>query len=204
MFRELLREKKDLPAEKRDDFIAVIENESERLSRLIKNVLDLSQIERGVKNYEFKDVDLNTMVDKVIKLMQYSLEQNGFDLKLNQTAQKLTIQADEDAIISCMVNLISNAVKYSLSEKEIEIKTYKDKNYAVLAISDKGVGVPPKEQDKIFNTFYRSDNEKIQNVAGVGLGLTITSHVVKAHKGKIGLKSEPNEGSTFTLSLPLS
>jgi signal transduction histidine kinase len=202
MFSELLREKKDLSVEKREEYITVIENESERLSRLIKNVLDLSQIERRVKRYDFRDVELNVMVNKVVKLMQYPLEQNGFLFKLNLVPEILPIRADEDAIISCIVNLISNAMKYSAENKEIEISTSFNQNYAMLTISDKGVGIPVSDQDKIFDTFYRSPNQQVQNVAGVGLGLTITSHVINAHKGKITLKSEPNSGSIFTLSFP--
>ena len=93
-------------------------------------------------------------------------------------------------------------MKYSLDNKEIEISTSQENGNAVLAISDKGMGIPQNEQDKIFNTFYRSENKQIQNVAGVGLGLTIILHVVKAHNGTISLKSEPNTGSTFILSFP--
>jgi signal transduction histidine kinase len=203
MFSELLREKKDLSAEKRDEFVSVIENESERLSRLIKNILDLSQIERGVKSYDFRDVDLNTMINKVVQLMRFSIEQNGFVLNLDVLNEPVFISADEDAVISCIVNLISNAMKYSLVEKEILIRTAKENDCALVAISDKGVGISEEEQDKIFETFYRSDNEQLQNVAGVGLGLTITSHIIKAHKGRITIKSKPDTGSTFTLLFPL-
>jgi len=203
MFSELLREKKDLNPEKRGEFISVIENESERLSRLIKNVLDLSQIERGVKSYDFRDVDLSQTVNKVVKLMHYSLEQNGFTLHLDLVRQPLHIKGDEDAIVSCIVNLISNAMKYSPADKEIRIETFLSDDGAILKISDKGMGIPQEEQNKIFDTFYRSESEQTQNVAGVGLGLTITNHVIKAHNATISLKSEPGSGTTFTLSFPL-
>jgi two-component system phosphate regulon sensor histidine kinase PhoR len=99
--------------------------------------------------------------------------------------------------------LISNAMKYSFVEKEIRIRTAREKDCAVVAIRDKGVGISEEEQDRIFDTFYRSENEQLQNVSGVGLGLTITSHIVKAHKGRITLKSKPDSGSTFTLLFPL-
>lgn len=202
MFSELLREKKDLSSEKSREFISVIENESERLSRLIKNVLDLSQIERGVKSYDFSRVDLNEIVRAVVQLMEYSLEQNGFIVKQKIAGQPLFINADKDALISGIVNLVSNAMKYSVNQKDIEVTTFQNIDKACISVLDQGIGIPDQEQDKIFDTFYRSENKKTQNVAGIGLGLTILSHMIKAHGGDILLQSRPGKGSTFTLSFP--
>ncbi|MCD4693618.1 MAG: ATP-binding protein, partial [Calditrichales bacterium] len=100
-------------------------------------------------------------------------------------------------------NLISNAIKYSRDEKYISISASIEDNFAVIHVEDKGMGISLEEQDRIFDTFYRAEDEKIQSLAGAGLGLTIIRHIVEAHDGKIEVKSSPGKGSKFSLYLPL-
>ena len=101
-----------------------------------------------------------------------------------------------------LTNLIDNAIKYSSDKKEIEIKVTEKKNNVIIQIRDKGIGIPLEAQDKIFEGFYRHDGAVKSNPKGVGLGLRIVKHIMKAHKGDVKVESEPDKGSTFSLYFP--
>jgi len=133
--------------------------------------------------------------------MKYQLQQHQFRVDLHLSRKIPDIIADADALVQALTNLISNAIKYSGDIKYLAITTSLENNYAVIHVSDKGIGISPKEQKEIFKTFYRSKNIKTQ--VGTGLGLSIVNHIMKAHRGKIKLKSSPGKGSTFSLFLPL-
>ena len=203
MFAELLRTKKKISQKDKTEYLEIIEGESGRLSRLIKNVLDFSKMERGVKEYNFSKINLIDKIEDVLRSMKYQLDQHGYEVDLNLSEQKLIIPADGDAIVEALTNLISNAIKYSRDEKYISISASIEDNFAVIHVKDKGIGISLEEQDRIFDTFYRAEDEKIQSLAGAGLGLTIIRHIVEAHNGKIEVESSPGKGSKFSLYLPL-
>lgn len=203
MFAELLKTKKKLPEDKRKEYLSIIEGESERLSRLIKNVLDFSRVERGVKEYRFAATNLIDVIKKSLQSMKYQLRENGFELQTKIPEDPLIISIDSDAIVEALTNLISNAIKYSLDNKHIFISVTCDKNFATIQVKDKGVGISTEDKDKIFDTFYRAEDVKIQSMGGAGLGLTLVQHIVEAHNGRIEVESEPGRGSTFILFLPL-
>lgn len=203
MFAELLRTKKKISQKDKTEYLEIIEGESGRLSRLIKNVLDFSKMERGVKEYHFAKINLIDKIEDVLRSMKYQLDQHGYKIDLNLSEQKLIIPADGDAIVEALTNLISNAIKYSRDEKYIAISASIEDDFAVIHVEDKGIGISLEDQDRIFDTFYRAEDEKIQSLAGAGLGLTIIRHIVEAHNGKIEVESSPGKGSKFSLYLPL-
>jgi two-component system phosphate regulon sensor histidine kinase PhoR len=114
------------------------------------------------------------------------------------------IKIDEEAVSEAIVNLVDNAVKYSESNKEITIRTGLESTFAFVEVEDKGIGIPEKDQKKIFEKFFRVSSGNIHNVKGSGLGLSIVKHIIEAHKGNIELFSEVNKGSKFRLMFPLS
>ncbi len=202
LYIDLMKSKKNLSAEKKKEYLGTISGESERLSKLINNVLDVSRIERGVKKYQFKNFNLNVLIEIVVNSMQYQLSQQGFEVRLVLPANKITIEGDEDSLDRAITNLISNAIKYSTKKKFLSVKLFTKDSQAAVEITDKGVGIPKADQQKIFDIFYRSEDEHIQTISGAGLGLTIVDHVVRAHRGKIEVDSTPGLGSRFTLWLP--
>jgi signal transduction histidine kinase len=202
MFAELLQTKKNITGENRKEYLQIIEGESSRLSRLIRNVLDFSKIERGVKTYHIKKTNIIESIHSVVRLMKYPLQQSGFKTEIDMPQGEIYIQADGDAIIEALTNLIANAIKFSPDEKYIAIQTELTDENVFVHIKDKGIGISEKERDSIFETFYRADTRENRNKGGLGLGLTIVQHIVNSHKGTITVSSIPGKGSTFSLAFP--
>ena len=203
MYLDLLEGKKKLTKNKMSEYFNTIRGESGRLSKLINNVLDISKIERGVKEYKFSNINLNNLVLSVYKSMQYQLQQHHFKVELDLPADPIYIQGDEDSLDRALTNLISNSIKYSTKNKYLSIKMSISKSQAVIKIEDHGLGIHPDDQKNIFSIFYRSKGDHIQSISGAGLGLAIVDHVIKAHEGKIELNSTPGKGSSFILRLPI-
>jgi two-component system phosphate regulon sensor histidine kinase PhoR len=133
--------------------------------------------------------------------MEYSFKEAGFILK-SEIDQDIQTTADADAIEQAVLNLMSNAVKYSNSNKDIEVKLFSQDDSIFIQVADKGIGIPESEQKKIYEKFYRAHSGHERDTGGAGLGLTVVQHIVDAHNGKIELESNVGEGSTFTIILP--
>ncbi len=202
MFAELLQSKSRSPRE-RTEYLKIIEGESERLTRLINNVLDFSRIERGVKEYRFSRVNLNTIVAETLASIQYQLDAEKVDVRRNLTRKGLWINGDSDAITEAVINLVTNAVKYSHDVREVTIITAKKDAFALLTVADKGIGIEPDEVRNIFQPFYQTPQGRERGAGGVGLGLSIVKHIMDAHHGEIDLQSTPGEGTSVTLLFPL-
>jgi signal transduction histidine kinase len=203
MYLDLLEEKKNLTNTKKLQYFDTIRGESDRLSKLINNVLDISKIERGVKQYNLSDLNLNDLITRVYSSMKYQLEQHKFKVAVEIPDKVVYIQGDEDSLDRALTNLISNSIKYSSKERFLSIKLNLSDNHAAIEIADRGVGIGTDDQKKIFNIFYRSEEKHIQSISGAGLGLAIVNHVIKAHNGHVDLTSNPGQGSSFTLRIPI-
>lgn len=203
MFSELLQNKKNISDKKSIEYLKIIEGESERLRRLIDNVLDFAKIEKGIKSYKLIPVSLNDVVAKTLKSIEYQFKMANISLKTAICKEELQINADPDAVEESVLNLLSNAIKYSPDKTETIITTSAQNGYAVVDVTDKGNGIAVEELINIFNPFYRSKDKMPVKAEGTGLGLAIVKHVMDAHKGKIEVKSEVGEGSTFLLLFPL-
>ncbi|UCD37355.1 MAG: PDZ domain-containing protein [Fidelibacterota bacterium] len=203
MFAELLRSKKKPGARQSQEYLEIIEGESERLSMLIENVLDFAQVERGVKEYHLTDVSLKELVEKVLRSMRYQFRMQGFRVEMEISPEDHLIHADPAAVIEALTNLLSNAMKYSRDKKAVRIATFDRDGFAAVAVEDKGIGISEKELSHIFDAFYRTQEGGAQRSAGAGLGLALVRHVMDAHGGKVEVRSEPGRGSTFTLLFPM-
>jgi signal transduction histidine kinase len=202
LFSEMLLQQNKNLSGAQSEYLAIIDNETMRLSRLIKNVLDFSRIERGTKEYHFEILTLNRLVEHTLNSFKQQLEQAGFQLEIGLTEQDTTLRADEDALISALGNLIANSIKYSPSEKFLAISTCCENQHIQLCIKDKGIGIPEAEQSQVFDDFYRSSNSQVQSLSGLGLGLALVKRIITAHQGEIRLESAPGQGTTFTIILP--
>ena len=198
-FSEILRTK-DMESEKKDEFYRIILNESERLSRLITNLLNLSQIEAGIElNREM--IDVEELVEEDMEFFQS--QSDIHELEYLGSQQLPQIYADPDRVHQIVKNLLANAIKYSPEGGPVEVETGVEGKYVTISITDYGIGVPQDELPHIFERFRRVEREEMSGIAGSGLGLAIVKHLVELHSGKIAVRSVPSEGSTFTVSLPI-
>ena len=203
LFAELLQSQKKVTPEQEQEYLEIIEGESERLTALIENVLDFAKVERGVKEYHFATVKLNELVQKVLKSLRYQFKMRQFQVRVDLDRQESIIRADPDAVIESLTNLFSNAMKYSREKKRVTVTTFRREGFAGVEVEDQGTGIAQDDLEHIFDPFYRAKEDSTQPSAGAGLGLALVKDTMEAHRGKIEVRSEPGKGSTFTLLFPL-
>ncbi|NIM90054.1 MAG: GHKL domain-containing protein [Candidatus Aminicenantes bacterium] len=199
---EILQAGKIKDKTKREEILNLVASESGRLSRFLHNILDFGKIEHQVKTYDFKKTKIQPIIKEVVKFTQYRLESEGFRLRTRLIKKPLFLKIDEDAVKQALTNLLDNAIKYSSDTREIMIELLERKKEMEIQVQDKGIGIPPEAQEKIFEGFYRHPEARDSNPKGVGLGLKIVKHIMEAHQGQVRVKSQPNEGSTFSLIFP--
>src|SRR5262245_43280089 len=187
------------------EYGAYIESEGRRLTQVINNILDFSRIESGRKLFQFESCDVKEIVTGTLEAFSVHLKQNGFTLSYEAPQNALPqVVLDPDAIALALTNLLDNAIKYSTGEKEINVRISQSDGFVVIAVTDRGVGIPAEEHEKIFEKFYRVGSSLVHDVKGSGLGLSLVKHIVLAHHGKITVQSKPGEGSVFTIQLPVA
>jgi signal transduction histidine kinase len=202
MFAETLQLERIDPAA-RAEYLDTIVSETERLTRLLNNVLDFSKIEEGRKAYRREDASLADVVRAAVRAMTYPLEQQGFMLRVELDDSLPPAKIDADALEQAILNLLTNAMKYSGSGRTIDLRLAREGGKAVISVRDEGIGIAAADQARIFEKFYRISTPENQRIPGTGLGLTLVDHIVKAHDGSVHVESAPGRGSVFTIHLPL-
>jgi signal transduction histidine kinase len=188
---------------KQHEYHEIIRKESERLTALINNILDFSRIEAGKKEYSFRETDVADLVRSTLESYRFEIEQNGFHFEEKIESNLPPLQVDREAIARSLLNLVNNAVKYSAGEKYLGVHLYRQNGSVNLEVVDHGIGIPPNEQPKIFEKFYRVGDPLVHNTKGSGLGLSLVRHIVQAHGGAVAVVSTPGKGSKFTITLPV-
>ena len=183
-----------------NEFLQTISKETDRLTALVKNLLDMSRIEAGILDLRCEPHLLNELLSQVIHSFVQPVQER---LQITTASNLPLVPLDASRISTVIRNLIENAVKYSPDETPIEIYTYQKNGHVGLRVRDYGRGVSPEHAERIFDRFYREDNRLTRKVGGVGLGLAICKGFIEAHKGQIWLRSE-SSGTTFGFSLPVS
>ena len=204
LFSETLEMGRAPDPEKAKEFLRIIHKESERLTHLIDNVLDLNRIEQGRKTYTMQPTNLAEVVRETLEAYRFQLQQQGFSVASRIAENVPPISADADALTQALLNLIDNAIKYSPERKSLSVELERRDGEALISVEDQGVGIPEREQDKIFDMFYRVERGLVHSVKGSGLGLSLVKHIVEAHGGRILVTSRPGEGSRFSIVLPLN
>ncbi len=203
MFAEILQTKDPPDPKLQTDYLGTIVGESERLTRLLNNVLDLSKIEQDQMTYRPRPTSLTEIARRAVQAMEYPLKQEGFTLKVECPERLPPVSVDPDALEQAFLNLLSNAIKYSGDSREIELRLRTEDGHGIIEVSDRGPGIPPQELERLTQKFYRVATPENQRVPGTGLGLTLVDHMVRAHGGELRMRSVVGEGSTFTIRLPL-
>jgi signal transduction histidine kinase len=201
MFSELLRGRISDRDKTSIEHLRIIKGESDRLNRMVSNVLDVARIESGVAEFRFKDMDIRESARRVMDTMSYQLKQRKFSVDFTLPKKRLVIHGDPDAVEQALINLIGNAVKYSGQTRAVKIRFGKAKGRVFCRIEDRGVGIPEEALPHIFERFYREPGME-GKVSGVGLGLPLVRHIMEVHGGSVEVRSKPGKGSTFTLLFP--
>jgi signal transduction histidine kinase len=188
---------------KHQEYYEIIRKESERLTSLINNILDFSRIEAGKKEYSFRETDVADLVRSTLESYRFEIEQNGFYFEQKIDNNVPPLRVDREAIARSLLNLVNNAVKYSANEKYLGVHLYHRNGRVNLEVVDRGIGIPAKEQPKIFEKFYRVGDPLVHNTKGSGLGLALVRHIVRAHGGEVRVESAPGRGSKFIITLPV-
>jgi len=176
--------------------------ESERLSRLIENVLDFSRIQKGRKRYTFTVGNINKCVADVVEMMLPYAAQRGFSIK-TELGELEQSAFDSDAVTQIVINLLDNAVKYArdAEDKTITVRTKSDDRFVLIEVEDHGPGVPHRQHKKIFEQFYRCGAESTRETAGTGLGLALVKKFAEAHNGFVEIANAKPSGAKFTVAL---
>ena len=203
MFAELMHDRPQAP-EKQGQYLRIITVEAERLTRLINNVLDFAKLERRQKRFDKRALDLHGVIARVWDCHEMHLRDAGFTTRWEAAPPPYPVVGDEDALSQVLVNLLSNAEKYSPERKEVELHTWTDNGSLFLSVLDRGMGVPEGEERKIFESFYRAHDSLSSGIQGSGLGLTLAQRLAEEHGGRIEFERREGGGSRFTLRVPLA
>ncbi|MDF2679703.1 MAG: histidine kinase [Brevibacillus sp.] len=199
-FAELLLNK-ELKPERQHRYTTAIYQEARRLTALINDFLDLQRMESGRQTYEKEMVPLEQVVREIFGLYRVQSPLHSFELDLQ--TEKTVIEGDRDKLRQVIMNLVSNAVKYSPAGGRVRVVCRHEGNRLLLEVHDEGLGIPPEAIPHLFTKFYRVDNSDRREIGGTGLGLAIVQEIVHIHNGEIAVASESGHGSTFTVTLPL-
>ena len=195
---ELLDAKNSINDTDRECFDIIL-SQTDNINKLVNDILTLSEIEleQTNENKSFTTFDLNKMVEKSISYVNIQNTNIRFLPKCN-----LEVFANEDLLITAVINLLNNAIKYSRSQK-IEVITEQENGNVVISVKDYGIGIEKEHLEKLFTRFYRVDKARSRQTGGTGLGLAIVKHIAQLHKGSVSVESEVDKGSTFKIILPL-
>ena len=207
--------------EKKHHYLQLIVQECRLLGNLINNILEFARIEQGRKEYEKEPTDLTELVRQTVTLMQPIAERKQIRMQTHLPDKPLIAMVDPEALQQALRNLLDNAVKFSPPGKPVEVglalepspstasstntseaNPKKPRPHILLWVQDQGPGIPKEEHDRIFHRFYRAGHPLRRQTKGLGIGLSLVRHIVRAHQGWIELDSKPGQGSRFTIHLP--
>jgi PAS domain S-box-containing protein len=186
--------------ETRKEFLTVINDETDRLSALVSDLLDISRIESGRFEIELCPVSLPEILQSVLR--DFENFSDSHEIAADIPSDLPDILADKDKMVQVFINLIANAIKFSPDGGEVSVKVEVDNGMIQCDISDQGIGIADEHIPRLFEKFYRVDNSDVYEISGTGLGLSIVKHIIDSHQGEISVTSELGKGSTFSMLLP--
>ena len=184
-------------------FVSLIDEDATRLTRLIDDLLELSQIESKAVPLTRETIELRPLVEGVVAALAREIEQRRLTVSA-QVPPGLAVSADPHRLRQVFMNLVENAIKYNKDAGRVAISAARDRASLTVTVADTGVGIPPQDLPRIFERFYRVDKARSRALGGTGLGLSIVKHIVESHGGTVSVQSRPGEGSAFTVTLPIA
>ncbi|MCR1951799.1 ATP-binding protein [Clostridium sp. DSM 100503] len=202
LITKLNEEDKEIPKEKLSYYMSTLRRNSDRLLKLINNIIETSKIESGSYKLRIEKYDIVYLVEEVVLSMKDFVEANGIELIIDPEVEEKIIECDGSEIEKCIVNLVGNAVKFTPRGGKIEVRIIDLGKKVKISVKDSGIGIEKKYHDAIFDRFGQAYNDVSEEHGGSGLGLTVTKQLVTLHNGKIFVRSAPEKGSEFIIILP--
>ena len=191
-----------VPIELYQEFMGDIAKEIDRENDIINDLLTLVKMDKTAQNLNISQVNVNDLLELILKRLRPIAEKKQIEIVL-ESFRPVTAEIDEVKMTLAISNLVENAIKYNHDEGWVHVSLNADHKYFYVKVSDSGIGIPKEDQDHIFERFYRVDKSHSREIGGTGLGLAITRNAVIMHRGSIKVYSEPEEGTTFTVRIPL-
>ncbi len=188
--------------DKHHEYLGNLKKDANRLNSLIENILEAYRLETGGLQLAVTELDVGTEVDEVVGSLREDLQDKGTSLVLNIPKHLPAVKADRFRFSRILSNLIGNACKFSPEGAAVQVSAKAVSGTVEIAVSDSGIGISPEDQPQVFDKFFRVDNSPARGSTGAGLGLYIVKNLVEAHGGAVRLESRPQQGSSFTFTLP--
>lgn len=193
----------DAPPELYREFLVDIAEEIERENKIINDLLSLVKLDKAADDMNITSIKINDLLELVLKRLRPIAKKNNIEL-IYESFRPVMAEVDEVKLSLAMSNLIENAIKYNVEDGWVRVSLNADHKYFYVKVSDSGIGIPEEAQDSIFDRFYRVDKARSRGTGGTGLGLAITKNAIHMHKGAIKVYSKENEGTTFTVRVPIN
>jgi two-component system, OmpR family, phosphate regulon sensor histidine kinase PhoR len=202
MYAETLEMGRVKTEEKKREYYSIISHETNRLGRIVNQILSFSKMEAGKREFHFDRIEISEIAANVYENYKFHLEQKGFEFKLEANQKELFIMGDKEAIAEAIINLVDNGAKYSKDRLFVSLRTGSEKGKVYIEVEDKGIGISSDDQKKVFDKFYRVSTGLVHNTKGTGLGLSLVKQITDAHGGEVEVESSPGKGSRFKILFP--
>jgi two-component system sensor histidine kinase VicK len=202
-YTETLLENEDIDRETQKNFLGVIMKESDRMQRIVHDLLTLSRFDYGNDGLRIHLVQISKLIERVYQAMYMDAAKHKHNLSMELVGKLPDIYCDSDRIEQVLVNVISNAIKYTPDGGTIDISSQAEGEFISISVKDTGIGIPEKDLSRLFERFYRVDKARSREAGGSGLGLSIAKEIVERHGGTIRIDSRYGEGTTVTVRLPI-
>lgn len=202
-FSEILLTNPEMEGDQRDEFLSIIVKESERLTRLINQVLDMAKIDAGHIEWQSEQLDIRALVQNAVNTTRQLFEERNVELEVALGHKPIELAGDTDRLTQVIINLLSNAAKFCADDGgEVAIRMHTANERIRIEVQDNGQGIPLDQCEQVFERFHQVSNQQAGKPKGTGLGLPISRRIVEHHGGKIWAESEPDQGATFIVELP--
>ena len=201
-YSETVLDDKEISRETTEHFLQIVVNETDRMIRIVKDLMQLSKLDNNKAEFKFSTFPISGMLKRVHDAMAIQTENKGQQLVFEAGPELGEMTGDREKIEQVLINIVSNATKYTKPGGRIELRAAEDAGHVYFKVSDNGIGIPEKDLPRIFERFYRVDKARSRAMGGTGLGLAIAKEIVEAHHGKIGITSVENKGTEVVIQLP--
>ncbi|NMB27026.1 MAG: cell wall metabolism sensor histidine kinase WalK [Tissierellia bacterium] len=203
-YAETLMEYRDIDEEDSCKFLSIIDNECDRMARIVRDLLQLSNLDYNKTKWNKVNYSVEKLIHDIHLKMEFALKEKSQKLTLNIEEDIPNIKIDKDGIEQVILNIVSNAIKYTPNHGKVDILAKKQNDMVIITVKDNGAGIPEEDQSRIFERFYRVDKGRSRDLGGTGLGLSIAKQIVEAHEGDIVLRSEYGVGTEVDVVLPIT